>query len=45
MQTNKNNPIYITNISDNGSFKMPSKAHEYNICKMTEYNKCYYKSF
>ena len=30
MQTNKNNPIYITNMSDNNSFTMLSNAHKYN---------------
>ena len=38
MLTNKNSPIYVTNMSDDGSFKMLSKAHKYNTRQSSSSN-------
>ena len=38
MQTNKNNPINITNMSDSGSFKMLSNTHKYKTRQACRFN-------
>ena len=38
MQTNKNSPTYITNMSDNGSSKMLSNDQKYNTGQASSSN-------